>query len=185
MTTTRAALICGAVLILPTWSAVLAQTTYPAKPIRWIVPYAAGGGTDMLVRTIAPKFTQAWGQQVIVDNRPGGGTNIGAEQAAKSPPDGYTLFAPGVANAINATLFPETQLRHRARFLAHHEHREDTERDRGASIGAREERERARCPRKGSPQHAAPWIARHRQSPTSRSRDLQDHDERANDSRPL
>lgn len=87
-------------------SAVFAQTAYPTKPVRWIVPYAAGGGTDTLVRAVTAKLTEVWEQQIIVDNRPGGGTNIGAELAAKSPPDGYTLFAPGVANAINMTLFP-------------------------------------------------------------------------------
>lgn len=87
--------------------AAFAQTTYPAKPVRWIVPYAPGGGTDLLARAIGQKLAQAWGQQVIVDNRPGGGTNVGAEAAAKSTPDGYTLFAPGVANAINMTLFPK------------------------------------------------------------------------------
>lgn len=107
MTTTRTALICSAALMLPAASAALAQTIYPAKPIRWIVPYAPGGGTDMLVRAVGPKFTEAWGQPVIVENRPGGATNIGAEIAAKAPPDGYTLFAPGVANAINVTLFPK------------------------------------------------------------------------------
>lgn len=107
MTTTRTALICSAALMLTAASAALAQTNYPAKPIRWIVPYAAGGGTDMLARVVGQKFTQAWGQQMIVENRPGGGTNIGTEAAAKSPPDGYTLFAPTVANAINVTLFPK------------------------------------------------------------------------------
>ncbi len=107
MRTTRIALICSAALMLPAASAALAQTTYPAKPVRWIVPYAPGGGTDMLARTAGQKFTEAWGQPMIVENRPGGATNIGAEAAAKSPPDGYTLFSPTVANAINVTLFPK------------------------------------------------------------------------------
>lgn len=107
MTTNRIALICGAALMLPAASVALAQMTYPARPVRWIVPYAAGGGTDILARAVGQKLTEAWGKQVIVDNRPGGGTNIGAELAAKSPRDGYTLFAPGVANAINVTLFPK------------------------------------------------------------------------------
>lgn len=107
MTTNRVALICSAALMLAAGSTTLAQTSYPTKPIRWIVPYTPGGGTDMLARAVGHKLTEAWGQQVIVENRPGGGTNIGAEVAAKSPPDGYTLFVPGVANAINATLFPK------------------------------------------------------------------------------
>jgi tripartite-type tricarboxylate transporter receptor subunit TctC len=93
--------------MLPAASPTLAQTSWPEKTVRWIVPYASGGGTDMVVRPIAQKLSEAWGKQVIVENRPGGGTNIGAEFAAKSAPDGYTLFALGVANAINATLFPK------------------------------------------------------------------------------
>jgi len=99
-------LICTATLMLPA-APTLAQVTYPTKPVRWIVPYPAGGGTDILARAVAAKLTEAWGRQVIIENRPGGATNIGSEVAAKAPPDGYTLFAPTVANAINVTLFPK------------------------------------------------------------------------------
>lgn len=98
---------CGAAVLLLAASAVFAQTAYPVKPVRWIVPYAAAGGTDILVRAVSQKLAEAWGLPVIVDNRPGGSTNLGAEFAAKAAPDGYTLFAPGVANAINVTLFPK------------------------------------------------------------------------------
>jgi tripartite-type tricarboxylate transporter receptor subunit TctC len=86
-----------------------AQSTspYPAKPIRWIVGYTPGGTADMLARAVGQKLTEAWGQQVIVENRPGAGTNIGTEVAAKAAPDGYTLFMPTVANAINPTLYPK------------------------------------------------------------------------------
>ena len=65
---------------------------YPTKPIRLIVPLTAGGPTDILARIIAAPLGAALGHQVIVDNRPGAGGNIGADLAAKSPPDGYTLF---------------------------------------------------------------------------------------------
>jgi len=78
---------------------------YPSRPIRYIVGYTPAGTADMLARAVGGKLTEAWGQQVIVENRPGGGTNIATEMAAKSPPDGYTLFMPTVANAINPTLF--------------------------------------------------------------------------------
>ena len=78
--------------------------SYPAKPVRVIVPYAAGGGTDTVARFIAQQITPQWGQQMIVDNRPGAGTNIGTEAVVKSPPDGYTLLMGGAANAINMTL---------------------------------------------------------------------------------
>jgi len=99
------------VLVALSWTAaeVSAQTgpSYPAKPIRWIVGYTPGGTADMLARAVGQKLTDAWGPQVIVENRPGGGTNIGTEVAAKSAPDGYTLFMPTVANAINPTLYPK------------------------------------------------------------------------------
>ena len=78
---------------------------YPQKTVRIIVPYAAGGNTDITARAIGAKLTDLFGQQVIVDNRPGGATNIGSELAAKAPPDGYTLLMGGASNAINMTLF--------------------------------------------------------------------------------
>ncbi len=80
---------------------------YPAKPIRYIVGYTPAGTADMLARAVGQKLHEAWGQQVIVENRPGAGTNIATEIAAKAPPDGYTLFMPTVANAINPTLYPK------------------------------------------------------------------------------
>src|SRR5215471_16675336 len=81
---------------------------YPTKPIRLIVPLTAGGPTDILARIIAAPLGAALGHQVIVDNRPGAGGNIGADLAAKSPPDGYTLFM-GTSGplAINSTLYPK------------------------------------------------------------------------------
>jgi len=72
---------------------------YPSKPIRYIVPLPAGGGQDLVVRALAPRMSEALGQTVIVDNRPGAATMVGAELAAKSPPDGYTVF-----NGSNTTL---------------------------------------------------------------------------------
>ncbi|HEY0338961.1 MAG TPA: tripartite tricarboxylate transporter substrate binding protein [Burkholderiales bacterium] len=104
------AAIYGALATM-SWSAADAPAqsgpSYPAKPIRWIVGYTPGGTADMLARAVGQKLTEAWGQQVIVESRPGGGTNIGTEVAAKAPPDGYTLFMPTVANAINPTLYPK------------------------------------------------------------------------------
>ena len=72
---------------------------YPSKPIRYIVPFPAGGGQDLVVRALAPRMSEALWQTVIVDNRPGAATMVGAELAAKSPPDGYTVF-----NGSNTTL---------------------------------------------------------------------------------
>jgi tripartite-type tricarboxylate transporter receptor subunit TctC len=82
-----------------------AAQPYPQKTVRIIVPYAAGGNTDITARAIGAKLTDVFGQQVIVDNRPGGATNIGSELGAKAPPDGYTLFMGGASNAINMTLY--------------------------------------------------------------------------------
>jgi tripartite-type tricarboxylate transporter receptor subunit TctC len=86
------------------WSApVLAQ--YPSKSIRFILPFPPGGGTDTLARAIGNRLSEGLGHQVIVDNRPGAGANIGADLAAKSPPDGYTIFMVTGTHAINATLY--------------------------------------------------------------------------------
>ncbi|HSQ04533.1 MAG TPA: tripartite tricarboxylate transporter substrate binding protein [Burkholderiales bacterium] len=84
---------------------VVAQT-YPSKPIRFIVPFAPGGGGDIIVRTVAQKLTERLGQSVVVDNRTGAGGNIGTETAARSPNDGYTLLMANVAPmAINVSLY--------------------------------------------------------------------------------
>lgn len=107
MIASRSMLICSAGLLLAGAGPLCAQSAYPTKPIRWIVPYAPGGGTDILSRAVGQKLSDAWSQPVLIENRPGGGTNIGAEMAAKSQPDGYTLLATTVANAINMTLFPK------------------------------------------------------------------------------
>ncbi len=66
--------------------------SYPSKPIRIVVPYPPGGFNDTLARTVGAKLQAAWGQPVVVDNRPGGGTVIGTDSVAKAPADGYTLL---------------------------------------------------------------------------------------------
>ena len=96
------AVLAGALLV----PAAHAQT-YPNKAIRFIVGYTPGGAADILARAVGAKLTEAWGQSVIIENRAGAGTNIGSEIGAKAPPDGYTLFMPTVANAINVSLYPK------------------------------------------------------------------------------
>jgi tripartite-type tricarboxylate transporter receptor subunit TctC len=88
-------------------SAAYAQT-YPARPIRFVVPFAAGGGSDLVARTVAAKITESLGQPVIVDSRPGAAGTIGADIASKSPPDGYTLLLGSNGPlAINPSLYPK------------------------------------------------------------------------------
>ena len=82
-----------------------AQDKYPNKSIRVIVPVAPGGGTDFIARLIGQKLSEAWGQPVIVDNRPGGAGNLGVEIAAKAVPDGYTLVIPITSFPINPSLY--------------------------------------------------------------------------------
>ena len=98
---------CFAVVASVLAAPVLAQQAYPTKPIRLILPFPPGGSTDIVARLIGQKLTESWGVPVLVDNRPGAGGNIAAEAAAKSPPDGHTLFQVNVANAIGATLYPK------------------------------------------------------------------------------
>ena len=84
----------------------VAAQRYPGKSIRFIAPYAPGGSTDLLTRTLAAKLTESLGQSVVADNRPGAGGNIGSDIAAKSPADGYTiLLAPVSPMAINVSLY--------------------------------------------------------------------------------
>ena len=92
---TLAALACGA----------HAQTPYPSKPIRLIVPYAPGGSTDVILRILGVRMTENLGQQVVIDNRPGAASTIGLEIVAKSPPDGYTVGANNIAFGANPTIY--------------------------------------------------------------------------------
>ena len=95
-----AAAVAAALAATATWA-----QTYPTRTVRIVVPYAAGGNTDIVARLIAQHLASGWGQQVIVDNRAGGATNIGSELVARAQPDGYTLLMGGASNAINMTLF--------------------------------------------------------------------------------
>lgn len=95
------------ILVAPCMQPLLARD-YPEKTIRLIVPYTPGGTADMLARTIGQKMAESLGQQVIIDNRPGAGGNIGADLAAKAAPDGYTILMGTVAtHAINPNLYPK------------------------------------------------------------------------------
>jgi tripartite-type tricarboxylate transporter receptor subunit TctC len=92
-------LICALAWLAP------AHAQYPNRSIRFVVPFPPGGGTDTMARAISGRLAEALGQQIVVDNRGGGGANIGAEIAAKSPPDGYTWFLMTGTHTVNATLY--------------------------------------------------------------------------------
>jgi tripartite-type tricarboxylate transporter receptor subunit TctC len=87
---------------------VIEVRDFPLKPIRMVVPFGAGSNSDILARTVAVRMTESWGQQVVVDNRPGAGGNIGTDLVAKAPPDGYTIVL-GAASvlAINQSLYTQ------------------------------------------------------------------------------
>jgi tripartite-type tricarboxylate transporter receptor subunit TctC len=95
--------VTGLLLVLS--NNCLAQADYPNKLVRIILPYAPGGATDMVARTVAQQLSIKWGQPVIVENRPGGNGNIGTAEAAKATPDGYTLLMATSSHAINASLY--------------------------------------------------------------------------------
>ena len=93
-------------LIVMGAASLAAAQDYPTKPIRLVVPQPAGGPTDIVARLVAQKLGERLGQQVVVDNRPGAGSNIGTELVAKAPKDGYTLVVATVQHIVNPFLFP-------------------------------------------------------------------------------
>src|ERR1043165_8292995 len=93
--------------VLVAVSAASAQAQdYPAKPIRWIIPYPTGGTSDFLARIIGQKLTDAWKQPVLVDNRTGANGNIGTEAAARAPGDGYTMILVASTFTMNPAVYP-------------------------------------------------------------------------------
>jgi tripartite-type tricarboxylate transporter receptor subunit TctC len=95
----------AAILVLIFAAAGSAQAQYPDRPVRLIIPFAAGAGTDVVARTVLPKASELLGQPIVAENRAGHGGNIGAEAAAKSPPDGYTLVILSTIHAANQSFF--------------------------------------------------------------------------------
>ena len=90
---------------LPALSRFAWAQAYPARPVRIVVPFAAGGSTDITARLIGQWLSERLGQQFVIENRPGAGSNIGTELVVNAPPDGYTLLLVGASSAINATLY--------------------------------------------------------------------------------
>jgi tripartite-type tricarboxylate transporter receptor subunit TctC len=97
-------IVLAALLMLGTGGNAFALD-YPTRPVRWIVGYPAGGTTDILARIMGQWLSERFGQQFVIENKPGAGNNIGTEAVINSPPDGYTLLLTNPANAINQTLY--------------------------------------------------------------------------------
>ena len=93
-----------AIAICLVWAAHVAAQPYPSRPIRYIVPYAAGGATDIMTRALSPRLSEYLGQQIVVDNRPGAGAIIGTSLLAKATADGYTLMMAEIAHGANPAL---------------------------------------------------------------------------------
>src|ERR1700744_4968939 len=100
-------LLFGLALILALPAAGQAQDRYPSRPVRIVVGFGPAAAADRTARVIAQRLSQSMGQQFFVENKPGGGSTVAAEQVARGPKDGYTLFVGTVANVINAVIDPE------------------------------------------------------------------------------
>jgi len=101
----RNAILPALLLAFPGAHSAHAQDVYPSKPIRLIVPFAPGGGTDVVARAIAAKLSESFGKQVVVDNRAGGGGTIGVETTVRANPDGYTIVLISASYATNAAIY--------------------------------------------------------------------------------
>jgi tripartite-type tricarboxylate transporter receptor subunit TctC len=97
--------LCALQILIALSANAAAQQTYPTKPVRFIVPFAPGGGTDITARLIGQKLGELWNVPVIIDNRPGAGSTVGTDMAAKAAPDGYTIGVTSMSHPINATLY--------------------------------------------------------------------------------
>ena len=98
------AAFAGACLLSASLPALAQQATFPNRPVRIVVPYAPGGGTDIISRQLAAKLGEAWGQNVVVENRPGANGIVGTDLVLKSPPDGHNLVVVVGAHVINGSL---------------------------------------------------------------------------------
>jgi tripartite-type tricarboxylate transporter receptor subunit TctC len=93
------------VVFAAAWACAAGAQDYPRKSVRVVAPFAPGGATDLLARLVGQKLSERWGQSVLIDNRTGAGGHIGAEIAARAPPDGYTLLVAGAPHAIGVSLY--------------------------------------------------------------------------------
>src|SRR5262245_44629254 len=97
--------LAGAAIAAPAFSRLAVAQAYPARPVRIIVGFAAGGSPDIIARLIGQWLSERLGQQFVIENRPGGGSNVGTEAAARASADGYTVLLAGAPQVINAALY--------------------------------------------------------------------------------
>ena len=97
--------LCTFTFIVVFFTEMSSAQPYPTRPIRLVVSFAAGGGVDLVARLVGQKLSEAWNQQVVIDNRPGAGGNVSAELVAKSPADGYTIYMSSASVVVNASLY--------------------------------------------------------------------------------
>jgi tripartite-type tricarboxylate transporter receptor subunit TctC len=119
---------------LPAVSSITRAQTYPARPVRIIVPFAPAGSADIAARLVGQWLSERLGQQFFIENRPGGGGNIGTEAVVRASPDGYTLLMVGSWNAINATLYDKLNF-DSARYRAGRGRHPNRQRHGSASFG--------------------------------------------------
>ena len=103
--------LAAAATALPAGARIVRAQAYPSKPVRLIVPLAAGGATDIIARLIGQRLSERLGQPFVIDNRPGAGGNLGTETVVKAQADGYTILMASTSNAINATLYDKLSCR--------------------------------------------------------------------------
>jgi len=96
-------LCAGLMAVAPAWGQD-AAASYPSRPVRWVVPFPPGASNDIIARLVGQKLTEAWGQQIVVDNRAGAGGLVGAETVARASPDGYTLLLANPGPNVNSVL---------------------------------------------------------------------------------
>ena len=97
--------VTASAIALPAVSRRAFALDYPTRPIHWIIGFPPGGGADIVGRIMGAWLSERLGQQIVIENKPGAGTNIATQAVINAPPDGYTLLMAGISNAINATVY--------------------------------------------------------------------------------
>ena len=151
---------------------------YPARPVRWVVPYPPGGATDIVARIVGAYLTESLGQQVIIENRPGAGNNLGTEAVVSAAPDGHTFLLVNPANAINATLYKKLSFNLPEGHDPGRRHHPRAERDGGESVGAGQDRRGVHRLRQGQSRQDQLGDVRQRHVGAPVGRTVQDDDRR-------